>query len=290
MKPSPWTTVVLTAASYALILRALSPAPTTLATLRSNNRKLSATHSTITTTLALYCLRYSSWDLPDSTPSPSASQGSPKQPIDPSTTPRTTHLDDSHNPLIQSRSTFANYITSFETGYIIHDILALLYSSYLSRSLPRSLLRAPAYLAQDAPIFFAHHVALIASLGLLQTYIAKGREKGGKIILAFLLMNASNPLLHARWFVRQRTGRADKRVDVAFAAVFAASRFGAVAWVLSNYGAFHGLGAWEAYKRLRWQRRSGTAALTGFNAVWWVLLVSKIAQREVLERRVREKT
>jgi hypothetical protein len=285
MKPAPWTTVALTAASYALLLRALSPAPTTPSAFRTNNRKLSAVHSTITTILTLYCLRHSAWNITDSNRIPHDPE---KVSIERSKPSYRATLNDAHNPLIQSRSTLSNHITSFETGYLIYDTLTLVASSYISRSASaRSVLRAPAYLAQDAPIFFAHHLALIASLSWLQTYIAAGKEKGVQIILAFLLMNASNPLLHARWFVRKSMGRTDKTLDVAFAAVFAVSRFGTVIWVLRTYGAFHGMGAWEAYKMLRVQCQSGTAALVGFNAVWWVLLVWKIVKRDLIKRKLR---
>ena len=76
-------------------------------------------------------------------------------------------------------------------------------------------------------------------------------------------MNVSNPLLYTRWFARKKTGRADNRLYVAFAVVFALCRFGMIKSVLQRYEEYPGLSAWYAYKRLRVLCKTGTAALVG---------------------------
>ncbi|OCL13373.1 hypothetical protein AOQ84DRAFT_111477 [Glonium stellatum] len=279
MQLSPWAIVALSATSYGLILRSIvSPEPSPLK-LRATIRGLSATHSIVTTILALYVLRHANWSSPKELRherpariSKPESQNAIEKPSS------ATYLDDTYNPLIADHSSLANTITSFETGYLIYDTSALLYSSYLQNS-RRSIPRTPLYLAKDSPVFLAHHLALISALAYLQTYIAARREKGIWVIIAFLLMNASNPLLHARWFVRRKTGRADNRLDAAFAVVFALCRVGMIRWVLRRYGEYHGLSAWGAYKRLRVPCKTGVAALVGFNGLWWVLLVAKITER-----------
>ena len=85
-----------------------------------------------------------------------------------------TYLDDTHNQLIAGRSALANTITFFETGYLIYDTSALLYSSCLQHN-HDSILRVPSCLAKD-PVSLVHHLALI-SLAYLQTYIAAGRRR-----------------------------------------------------------------------------------------------------------------
>lgn len=172
----------------------------------------------------------------------------------------------------------ANFITAWEAGYLIYDTGALFLESYVrdkSRGYRSALIR----LFRGSPIFVAHHVLLISSLLWLQTYIAKGKEKGLKVIMAFFLMNASNPLLHLRWWKKKLTGKRDMEVDAALAAVFAITRFGSVYWVMQTYGQYHGFGAWEAFRRQRIECQAGTGLLTGLNALWWVALLAQMARR-----------
>lgn len=220
---------------------------------RSINKAISASHAALTTVLAAYSLRSVHWQANHTNSSDDALKKTP-------------YLDDSNNMIISGRSKLANGITAWEFGYLIYDTGAMVFNSTAS---DRRVL-------QD--LFFYHHVLLLAGLGTLQKYIIDGRERGVWVIVAFLLMNASNPLLHARWFAKKE--RKDTMpIDLALAVVFVITRLGNVAWVLQKYGSYHELGGWEAFKSLRWQCKIGTSTLTGFNAIWWILLVRSIARR-----------
>ena len=281
MRLSPFATLTLSTGFYSLLGGLENPDISPLQR-RAKIKAISALHSITTTLVALYVLRYTQWDVTASSAESylhsSPAKGGAKN----------GNLDDSNNPIIAGRSTIANGLTAWEAGYLTYDTCALICDSY-ARSNKKSLVSSVSRLSKESPIFLAHHVALISALLYLQTHIATGREKGLWVIVAFLLMNASNPLLHARWWARQKTGTYNNGLDVAFALVFAVSRFGLVAWVLRRYGAYHSLGAWNAYKRLRWQCKTGTVALVGFNVVWWILLVNKISKRLLLRLRPKER-
>ena len=186
------------------------------------------------------------------------------------------NLDDSENPLIQDQSNFANALTAWETGYLVYDTWVLVHSVHAGSesSYYQSILQA----AKTQPAGFGHHIALSCAFLVLQRYIHLGRERGIWIICALMLMNASTPVLHARWWARQQ-GSSSKTWDAVFAAAFATCRFGTVAWVLRTYGYYHGLGAWESYRKLRIPCQTGTGALVGLNALWWVALTTGMVRR-----------
>lgn len=82
--------------------------------------------------------------------------------------------------LIQARDQRANALTALETGYLACDTIALLVGARM---------RGSGWKVD--PVLMAHHVGIGAALGVLQWYIARGRERGIFIILMFLLMNSS---------------------------------------------------------------------------------------------------
>ncbi|TKA33368.1 hypothetical protein B0A50_00921 [Salinomyces thailandicus] len=186
-------------------------------------------------------------------------------------------LDDRRNPLIHGKSALANAITTWEAGFLIYDTLATAFLRY-SRRHDSSRLKSLLRFARVEPLTFTHHVALVAFLGTFQIYIAQGRERGVRVLNNFNLMNLSTPILHWRWLRRHRTGKTDFGLDVLLAVVFAACRMGSIVWVLSDYGHFHGIGAWEAFVRQRWFCQLGTGALFVMNTSWWALLVKGIVK------------
>lgn len=215
-------------------------------------KAISASHSALVTILAAVALRQRNWRLPDEAV-PLASW-------------RSENLDDSANPMIQGRSRLANIVTAWEAGYLLYDTWAMTYA------LPRSVHLRP------SRVLVSHHVLIASGLLCLQLYVARGRERGVRIILAFLLMNASNPLLHARWWAR-KSNRASKLSEAVFLATFAALRFGIVAWVLRQYGAYHRLGPLEVFGYLRTPCKAGTGTLVGLNAVWWSWMCKNFIRR-----------
>lgn len=240
-------------------------------------KAISAAHAALTTLLVLYALRRSpAIKIPDG--KDASTQGSQLP---------DGNLDDSSNPLIQDRNAYANLITMWETGYLIYDTFMLVQGARTNRPSAGFAEKALSA-AKRNPAIFAHHTLLAAAFLALQAYIVRGRERGIWVILVFMLMNASNPVMHARWWARtsaaaqkssSRTARVGLLWDVAFAAAFAGVRFGSVAWLFRRYGHYHGLGAWEVFGKLRVPCRVGTGLLTGLNALWWAALVRGIWKR-----------
>lgn len=198
------------------------------------------------------------------------------------------YLDDTQNPLIFGESSLGNAVTGFETGYLLYDTIALLYVT--QRELPNGSKRKAAVaisqLARNEPLLLVHHIALLAALGILQVYIACGRERGVWIIDAFILIRATDPVLHWRWWVRKQTGKHDIRMDVLLIVTFAACRFGLLGWVLKAYGDHHHLNAWTAFMKQRMICKTGTGALFGLNAVWLAMLLRNTAKRLLRERKM----
>lgn len=195
--------------------------------------------------------------------------------------------------MIAGHSALGNAVTGLETGYLLFDSLALVYLSHRSLASRKpaatrtggargaALIPALRHLAKREPLIFFHHVSLGLGLAVLQNFIASGRERGAYIVVTFILMNASTPLLNLRWWKRKRSGKASLPLDVALAAAFATARLGVVWWVLRRYGQFHdgGLGVWEALRGQRGICQLGTIGLVGTNALWLGALVRSIGRR-----------
>lgn len=263
---SPYGIVTLSSATYGTILWVLSRRDRSQQSLRILIKAISAGHSTIATCLTVVSL-CQSWHIdPSLDPPEILSQGH-----------NYGRLDDSANPLISGRNALANFVTAWEAGYLIYDTGALFLESYVKDS-SRGTRRAFRRLLRTSPIFVVHHVLLSAALLWLQTYIAVGREKGLKIIMAFALMNASSPVLHLRWWRRKTTGRNNASIDIALALVFAVTRFGSVYWVMEKYGQYHDLSPWQAFRMQRLPCQAGTGSLTAVNALWWLGLLRQMTK------------
>lgn len=265
MRVYPYATVAASAATYSLNFRAVTQgAP--LPELRTRIKAISGAHSVATTLVAIWLLQYGKWPI-DSSVNGDVPASKVQRNDD--------RLDDSRNPIIAGHNTIANVLTAWEAGYLLYDTGALLAEVRLKYKTGTA--RATIVtLGKTSPVFLAHHAALIVALTYLQHYIATGREKGLWVIVAMLAMNASNPLLHLRWYLKKQTGKSNVQVDAALAIVFAVSRFGNMFWILKQYGQHHSLGAVEALSRQRIECKTGTGLLVGVNAVWWVGLVRGI--------------
>ncbi|KAL8721587.1 MAG: hypothetical protein Q9225_001751 [Loekoesia sp. 1 TL-2023] len=254
--PSQWT-LAGSFTSYAALLRLLSgPSPSAVHFSKST-KTISTLHSSLVTILALIALRrHSQWHAakPPSKLLERSKDGYP---------------DDSHNPFIAARSEFANCITALEAGYLMHDSIALILEAHLhggSKSLDKTLL--------------THHAGIGGALLVLHYYIARGRDAGIYVIVMFLLMNASTPILNLRWYLRT-FHRSRRRMLVAVDLAFVVSFFFARVWlvwrILAKYGAYHGWTAVEAYRYgLRWPCKLGTGALWAANLSWWITLVMRV--------------
>jgi hypothetical protein len=233
------------------------------------DKSISAAHATATSIAAFLLLRYGWWPIPEAT------ETAPQQ-----VKHGGQHLDDSRNPTIHGRNRLANALTAWETAYLIYDTYALVRASRSRSNIPSNS-AALCQVAKDSPVALVHHVLLASALLVLHGFIAAGKEKGIWVITAFLLMNSSTPLMHARWWSHRRYGKPNAALDVAFLANFAAARFGVVVWVLREYGRYHGIGAWQAYGLLKRRCQVGTAMLVGMNGLWWSLLAFNILKRSL---------
>lgn len=230
------------------------------------NRAISTVHTTASSIAALLLLRYASWPTSEEVAT-SVQQSKDEQ-----------QLDDSRNPMINGRNSLANALTLWETAYLIYDTYDLLHASR-KKTRSHTVMAGVRLAAQDSPVVLAHHVFLTSAFLVLQSYILAGKEKGLWVVTALLLMNSSNPLMHARWWQRQRTGKASNALDFAFLTTFAVSRFGVVIWILKIYGRYHGIGAMQAYCLLRRKCQIGTAMLTVLNGAWWTILAYNTIRR-----------
>jgi hypothetical protein len=226
------------------------------------NKGLSTLHSSLITALTLHALRQRGWRDPVSSNSASKSLVA--------TLRNSENEDDSRNPFITYRSEFANSITAIETGYLIQDTVALLLQHYY--------LKDP----KLEKVLLLHHIGISSALATLQYYIAHGWEIGIYVIVMFLLMNSSTPLLNLRWYLRKY--RSDMKcaifgVDCAFAAAFFASRVYLVWAILGYYGKHHGKTPLQAYWRLRVPCKVGTGALWMTMTAWWCELMRSIVTR-----------
>lgn len=270
MKSSyPFSTVALSATTYHVAASYFLPSNASRAERDIVNKVVSAGHAALTTILSLCAVLRASQRA-----RPTAEHTNMSQPLSGE------YLDDSHNPFIQDRDLLSSSLTAWETGYLVYDTLALV----LLNNSSNGLLAAIRKTFRNSPDFLFHHLLLATGLMYLQTYIARQRDKGIRIVVTLLLMNASNPLLHMRWWAR-RQGKPSRALDLAFLITFAASRFGPLAWVMYEYGKYHDMGAFEAWKWLRKPCQAGMVGLFSMNAIWWLLLVKGIVMKSLKQRK-----
>ena len=264
MDASPVRVVSATKITYSCIFAASKYFSCPTNDLRANLKAISSVHSVLTTLLGLTAL-LDVWSVDG------ISERSDK------TIANQHLLDDSQNHLIVGKSSLGNAVTSFETGYLLYDNIALLLVT--QSELKSSSLEAISHLVRNEPLLVIHHVGIAGGLGILQTYISKGQERGIWIIVALILMRASDPVLHWRWWKRKRTGKPDVRLDLLLAVVFAACRFGTVGWILKSYGDYHKLSPWTAFSKQRLVCQVGTGVLSALNAIWLASLIRTTIRR-----------
>ena len=245
---------------YPVLIRALSGSSPSPQRFSNAVKAISTFHSTLLTVLALYALRQKPWH---SSLTPKELSNISKENIAGSGG----YPDDSRNPFIIARSEFANSITAIEAGYLVQDTVVLLIEARLHGRgrwrLDKTLL--------------THHIGIGSALLLLHYYIARGREAGIYVIVMFLLMNSSTPILNLRWYLRTFAPQRRAAIllaDCAFVLGFFTARVWLVWKILAVYGAHHGWNAFEAYKTgLRVPCKLGTGALWTANMGWWTILV-----------------
>ncbi len=254
--------------AYPLLLRLFSGPIPNRQRLFKSIKATSTIHSLLITLLALHLLSQPQWRSP--APPPPLSIPS-KQNL----AGHGGYPDDTLNPTISGRSQYGNAVTAIEAGYLVQDTFALLYLARLQsnsgvwRNLDKTLV--------------THHITIGTALLILQYYIACNREAGIYIIVQFLLMNSSTPVLNLRWYLRNFAKQKKMTVllaDAAFLVAFFMARVWLVWKILADYGAFHGWSAWEAYRYgLRVPCKLGTGALFGANVGWWTVLVTNVMGR-----------
>ena len=283
--PSTFGPILASFTVYGLIHRyAAGPSPSP-ARLSAVTKATSTLHSTGTTILAVYFLRqcrvrWADMDAVGALDSrlnfgtmAGGSQGG-------------RYPDDSANPVLQTRSTLGNAITAIECGYLLQDTISLLREAYLRHRLaqPDSQRNIRSVLKYADNTLLFHHISIALALLVLHSYIHQDRDRGIYIIVQFLLMNSSTPILNLRWWLR--TYHLERKMlclssDIAFIMAFYMARVWLVGWIIRGYGKPHGYNsAWKVYlEGMRLPCQLGTGALWLANMSWWALLVISVVKR-----------
>ncbi len=250
---------------YPILLRLFSGSSPSPCRFSKSIKAISTLHSTLLTILALSALRHLQLQ-PSNTP-PELSSASKAHIAGTGGYP-----DDSHNPFITARSEFANTITAIEAGYLVQDAIVLLLEARLhggAKRLDKTLM--------------THHIGIGSALLILHYYIARGREAGIYVIVMFLLMNSSTPILNMRWYLRNFKPQMKILLlvaDVAFVVSFFMARIWLISKILAVYGTYHGWTAWETFRYgLRTPCKIGTGSLWAANVGWWSVLVINTISR-----------
>jgi len=256
--------LISSALGYPVLLRPLCGSKPSPWRFSKSIKAISTLHSTLTI-LALSALRQLQWQSPET---PAELSNSSKAHI----AGTGGYPDDSDNPFITAKSEFANTITAIEVGYLLQDTFVLLYEAHLHGSAKRL----------DKTLM-THHVGIGTALLVLHYYIARGREAGIYIIVMFLLMNSSTPILNLRWYLRNFAAQRRKSIlvaDAAFVVSFFLARIWLVSKILAVYGTYHGWTAWETFRYgLRTPCKIGTGSSWIANLGWWTMLVMNTFSR-----------
>lgn len=257
LTPPQWT---LAAGSviYPLVFYVSLPKNTTPIRFAQSREAISIFHCTFVTILSLACLR----------------QSGVRNLL--SLRASNDEIPDRDLPIIKTRSEFANAIMALETAYLLQDSAILFYASKLHRRAGGSTkglnIRHLAY----------HHGGLSAALGLLQLYIAQGREKGILIVVMMMLMNASSPCGTLRWFLVNFKPDAGKMImitTVAYLQIYGLCRVYLIYYILQVFGAQKGRNALEAFVKLKWHCQLGVGAMAVTNTTWLIMGISNFAKR-----------
>ena len=257
LTPSQWTLVagstIYPSIFYTSLPNRLSPAR-----FAQSREAISIFHCSLMTFLSLACLRQNR-------------VSSLLYPFD-----HNGELPDRDLPIITARSELANAITALETAYLLQDSVVLFYASRIpSRAGSRTK-------GLNIPHLAWHHAGLCAALGLLQVYIAQGREKGILIIVMMMLMNASSPFGTLRWFLVNFGPDARRLIlvtTVAYLATYGLCRVYLIYYILETFGAQKGRSAVEAFMRLKWHCQLGTGAMGLVNTAWFIMGLSRFTRR-----------
>jgi hypothetical protein len=185
-------------------------------------------------------------------------------------------LPDRELPIITARSEFANAITALETAYLLQDSVVLFYASRLPSC---AGLRTKGL---NITHLAWHHAGLCTALGLLQVYIAQGREKGILIIVMMMLINASSPFGTLRWFLvsfRPDARRLILVTTVTYLTMYGLCRVYLIYYILKIFGAQKGRNAVEAFMRLKWHCQLGTGVMGLVNTAWFTMGLSNFTRR-----------
>ncbi|KAI9815255.1 MAG: hypothetical protein M1827_002735 [Pycnora praestabilis] len=164
-------------------------------------RAISTLHSTLVTLLSLYILRKHTARLDQSNHNDPRDYGwEGRKPAGGSVMIE----EGGGNPLLEARDGWANALTAAELGYLIQDIVMMLFAEpcFAASPLPSRPVELTPSVSGGAgvgrqgrrrldKVMLAHHLGIGGALGVLQWYIARGRDRGVVIIVGFLLMNAS---------------------------------------------------------------------------------------------------
>lgn len=168
--------------------------------------------------------------------------------------------------IITAKTFFGNQITGFETGYLIADSLALLYTLRLKS-------RSPALRGKNVNYLhlLIHHIGICAALLFLQYRLVTSRVKGMLLIAAMHLMNASSIPGTVRWFLINHTPHRRNlilAVTAAYLTSFAVFRISLFPYMIWLFGRQMDKSFWQALGMLYLPCKLGVGAFLSVNAAW----------------------
>lgn len=194
-------TLVTSLIAYPLLFFFVTPRNATPSRFAKSREAISALHCIIITFASIYELqrRYNDWGPYSASPTPTGIERLGAGPEarhgkgdgGGSAGVQTGYLGNgAGSALITARSTLGNSITALETGYLVQDAVILILGARLRT---RYTGGKGSSLAKEINwrVLGWHHAGLSSALGVLQWYIACGKEKGILVILMLMLMNAS---------------------------------------------------------------------------------------------------
>ncbi|TPX23240.1 hypothetical protein DIZ76_012566 [Coccidioides immitis] len=251
------------AVTYPLLLRAITPRNSTTAQFMKSRELLSVAHCVLVLSATLYELHQQrrDWD-----PHATALE-SERQPLS---------AKKNHINILEAKPPLANAILAFECGYLIQDFAVLVLGARRTASDGR----ARSVLARNVNwrVLGWHHLGVVAGLGMFQWRAQRGEAKGVLILLIMMLMNGSTPIGTLHWFLAKfRPGwRGSICVTHAlYLATYAMVRVYLLYWIVKLFGAWTGVSALEAFRRLRWQCQLGTGVIMASNTAWLLIGIRK---------------
>lgn len=171
---------------YPLLFLLITPRAATPSRFDKSREAISAFHCTLITCLSFHELRRRRDDWASPLHSSAFAQKEDELRIDGARANNGAELR-----IIRARSTLGNSITALETGYLLQDAVVLVLAAWLRRRRTGGSQLKAVFEGIRWRVLVWHHGGLAGALGVLQWYIACGREKGILVILMLMLMNAS---------------------------------------------------------------------------------------------------